>query len=86
MTNTTEIMTTDEIYFRVRTARALMREAADHLIRVSRAMGDERDFDLPADDAVSLLREAHDLAKAQGEQWVERVERYGVSKFWSFTD
>jgi len=73
MTNTTEIMTTDEINLRVLTARALLREAADHLIIVSRAMGDERDFDLPADDAVSLIREAHDLAKAQGEQWVERA-------------
>ena len=65
-------MTTDEIYFRVRTARELLREAANHLIIVSRAMGDERDFDLPADDAVSLIREAHNLAKVQGEKWVER--------------
>jgi len=83
---TTEIMTTDEIYFRVRTARALMREAADHLIIVARAMGEDRDYTMQSDDAVSLLRDAHNLAQAQGQQWVERVERVGVSKFWPFTE
>jgi len=73
-THTTPAMSINEINARVLTARALLRKAANELITVARAMGDERDFSMPADDAVSLIREAHDLARVQGDRWEARAQ------------
>lgn len=74
-THTTPAMSVQEISDRVGAARACLRLAASTLIEIARAMGDERDYLLGGDDAISLIREAHRVTLIDGERWEGRAQQ-----------
>ena len=73
-TTTTPTMSAQEVSERVAAARAHLREAANQLLTIARAMGDERDFSLETDSVITLIRRAHDEARFEGEQWEGRAQ------------
>lgn len=73
-TSTTPTMSVQEVSARVLAARASLREAANELLTIARAMGDERDFSLDGDGVISLIRRAHEEARLEGERWEGRAQ------------
>lgn len=73
-TSITPTMSVQEISARVLKARAALREAANELLTIARALGDERDFSFDGDDAISLIYRAHDEARLEGERWEGRAQ------------
>lgn len=76
---TTPTMSVQEISARVLHARAALREAANELLIIARAMGDDEVLfqygsALNGDDVISLIRRAHEEARLEGERWEARVQ------------
>lgn len=78
-TSTTPTMSVKEISARVLHARAALREAANELLTIARAMGDDEvrfqyGLAVDGDDVISLINRAHDEARLEGERWEGRAQ------------